>query len=63
MIQLLAKGADNQRPAPMQVNILNQHVDALIKYDSEPRAGSNCIPTIAHFTIAAASDTQNEARI
>jgi hypothetical protein len=35
IVQLLAKGADDRRLAPMQVSLLNQHVDSLTRYDSD----------------------------
>ena len=35
IVQLLAKGADDMRLAPMRVNALNKNVDELIRYDSD----------------------------
>ena len=35
IVRLLAKGADDRRLAPAQVNILNQNVETLIKYDTD----------------------------
>lgn len=35
IVQMLAKGADHKRLAPVQVNILNQNVEALTSYDSD----------------------------
>jgi hypothetical protein len=36
IVHLLARGADDKSLPPMLVNALNQNVEALIKYDSDP---------------------------
>jgi hypothetical protein len=35
IVQLLAKSADDSRLSPMQVHVLNQNVEALLKHDSD----------------------------
>lgn len=35
IVHLLAKGADDRRLSPMQVSVLGQNIEALIKHDSD----------------------------